>query len=169
VARPLSGAVDFTSSTFNAVKNVATNAEDTGTLRPARLISVDQIVRPYVFSEAAGYKIFRDTDKGYYADRENFIAHAYINERNVFIITDRRVLLSTRQSLLGTWVAEWNHEFSELQRPKPAEMGVKLEFKERKKGLLGIGGSAGKGIRFSDKAVADKINAKLLSTYDSLE
>ncbi|KAI6171307.1 Vacuolar protein sorting-associated protein 13C [Aphelenchoides bicaudatus] len=197
VARPLSGAVDFTSNTFNAVKNIATNAEDVTSLRPARLIPVDQIVRPYVYNEACGYKIFRDTEKGYYADTENFLAHAYINEKNVFIVTDRRVILSTRNSLTGSWSSEWTHEFSEIKRPIPVDSGVKLEFKQEKKGILdfgaikflrhligclfpclpvnfannntGIGGSAGKGILFADRATADSINPKLLSAYDNAE
>lgn len=122
-----------------------------------------------MFNEAYGYKIFRDTDKGYYADTENFIAYAFINDRNVFIVTDRRVILSNRQSILGSWSTDWTYEFSELQRPKPCEMGVKLEFKNKKKGILGIGSSAGKGVRFSDKSVADNITEKLLRAYDSIE
>jgi predicted ester cyclase len=48
-------------------------------------------------------------------------------------------------------------------------MGVKLEFKHKKKGILGIGSSSGKGIRFSDKSVADSINEKLLNAYDNVE
>lgn len=51
----------------------------------------------------------------------------------------RRVMLSVRGGISGSWTAEWSHEFSEFKRPQPIDMGVKLEFKHRKKGLLGIG------------------------------
>ncbi|KAF1611674.1 UNVERIFIED_CONTAM: Vacuolar protein sorting-associated protein 13, partial [Eudyptes robustus] len=63
VTRPASGLVDFASGSLNAVKTVASNAEDAQHVRPARVVQSDLIVRPYNYSDAFGAKIFGATDR----------------------------------------------------------------------------------------------------------
>ncbi|KAI6240270.1 Vacuolar protein sorting-associated protein 13C [Aphelenchoides fujianensis] len=166
VLRPASGVVDFASGTINSVRSVATGSKTVEPIRPTRFIPLDHIVRPFNHAEACGYKIFRDTDNGYYADTDNFIGHAFIDERNVFIITDRRVLLSTRKTITGSWGTDWEFEYDQLMPPQPTESGVKLAFKERKKSLLGFSKSVGKGIKFANAQEAHVVNAKLQAAYE---
>jgi vacuolar protein sorting-associated protein 13A/C len=89
IVRPLTGIVDFASNTCSVIKTFATCSKPYQALRPTRFISSDGIVRPYVLYEAIGYKIFRETNKGKYADKDFFVTHAFINEEKVFIVTDR--------------------------------------------------------------------------------
>ncbi|KAI6181597.1 Vacuolar protein sorting-associated protein 13C [Aphelenchoides besseyi] len=174
VLRPASGVVDFASGTINTVKkqvfsikhfillfSAATGSKSIESLRPTRFIPIDHIIRPFNYSEACGYKIFRDTDNGSYADTDNFVGHAFIDERNVFLITDRRVILSTRKTITGSWGTDWAYLFEELEPPQPTADGVKLTFKQRKKGILGFGQSAGKGIKLYNQVEAAAVNAKL--------
>ncbi|CAD5206105.1 unnamed protein product [Bursaphelenchus okinawaensis] len=168
VTRPASGLVDFASGSLNAVKTVASNAEDAQHVRPARVIPPDLIVRPYNYNDSCGAKIFNETDRGRYADTENFIAHAFINEKSVFVVTDKRVFMSVRQSLGGAWTTGWSYTFEELKRPFIGEDGIKLELKQTKKGFLGIGNTSGKGIKMADKKTLDQISQKLLQAYDQI-
>jgi predicted ester cyclase len=78
----------------------------------------------------------------------------------------RRVLLSKRQPVLGSWTTDWTYEFSNLQQPQATEMGVRLDFKQKKKGFMGVGNSMGKGIIFSSNIIAKTINSKLAKAYD---
>jgi len=167
LTRPLTGAADLISNTFSALKTIVTNAKPLQKLRPTRFIQADRIVRPYIYEEACGYLIFRDTSKGKFAKTDHFIAHELINYRSTFIVTTRRVLLSTRICILGTWAASWSYEFSDLQRPRPIENGVQLLFKHKKKGCLGISPSTGKCITFSGRSVTGNLYAKLLNAYDN--
>ena len=59
VTRPVSGVVDFASTTMGTVKTVAGGAKEIGPLRPPRIIRSDKIIRPYAKEEAVGYKIFK--------------------------------------------------------------------------------------------------------------
>jgi len=166
VTRPLTGAADFISNTFSALKTVATNAKPIQKLRPTRFIQADRIIRPYIYEEACGFQIFRETDKGTFAETDHFIAHAFLNHRSALIVTNRRVLVSTRICILGTWAASWSYEFSDLQRPRPIENGVLLLFKYTKKKFMGISPPTGKCIIFSDRSISDILYAKLLNAYD---
>ncbi|KAI6208431.1 Vacuolar protein sorting-associated protein 13C [Aphelenchoides besseyi] len=176
VLRPASGIVDFTSGSINAVKkqvvqadistSAATGSKSIEPLRPTRFIPIDHIIRPFNYFEACGYRIFRDINNGSYADSENFIGHAFINMRNVFLITDHRVIMAHRKSCTGSWGTDWTYLFEELEPPQPIAEGVKLTFKQRKKATLGFGQSGGKGIKFCDQNVADNVNLKLKYAYD---
>lgn len=68
---------------------MTSNSEEAQQVRPARLIGADLLVRPYNFGEASGNKIFAETDRGRFADTDRFVAHAFISEKNVFIVTDK--------------------------------------------------------------------------------
>uniref|UniRef100_A0A915CSW2 Vacuolar protein sorting-associated protein 13A n=1 Tax=Ditylenchus dipsaci TaxID=166011 RepID=A0A915CSW2_9BILA len=166
VARPVSGVVDFASGTFDSLKTIAGNSEETKPIRPSRLILSDQIIRPYSYEDAIGYKIFRDTDRGKFVDTDHFVTYAVISDRFVFLVTDVRVILSKHQDILGNWTADWELTYSEIKEPKRTPKGVTLELKQKKKGFLGIGASSGKVIEFKNADVAKKVADKLISAYE---
>ncbi|KAE9550830.1 hypothetical protein FO519_005958 [Halicephalobus sp. NKZ332] len=166
VARPVSGVVDFASSSLEAVKTVAGTNEDTKALRPPRVIPRDQIVRPYDFTEAIGYKFFRDTDRGKYADTDHYVTFGLISDRCVFIVTDKRVFLAKRQDLLGTWVADWILEYPEINSIKKADNSISFELKQKKKGILGFGGTRGKVVEFKDRSVAERVSNRVEAAFE---
>lgn len=139
VTRPVSGVVDFASSSLEAVKTIAGANENTNSLRPTRLILRDQIIRPYNFEQAVGYKFFRDTDRGKYADTDYYITSGVISNKCVFIVTNNRVFLSKRQDLVGTWSTEWVIEYSEILSVKQKDNVVTIELKNKKKGKSKVG------------------------------
>uniref|UniRef100_A0A183HCJ7 VPS13_C domain-containing protein n=1 Tax=Onchocerca flexuosa TaxID=387005 RepID=A0A183HCJ7_9BILA len=57
--RPLSGAVDFASSTLDAVRTATVGIDEMKPLRPSRVIFSDNIVRPYCQKVAIGAQVFR--------------------------------------------------------------------------------------------------------------
>uniref|UniRef100_A0A914YWY4 Uncharacterized protein n=1 Tax=Panagrolaimus superbus TaxID=310955 RepID=A0A914YWY4_9BILA len=166
VTRPVSGVVDFASSSLDAVKVTVGGGDASKALRPPRLIPRDQIVRPYSFTEAVGYKFFRDTDRGKFADTDYFVAHAVISDQCVFIATNKRVFLAKRQLGLGTWAAEWQIEYHEIASIKRTSSGLSFELKQKKKGLLGLGGTKGKVIEFKDEQIADKVATRVEQAFD---
>src|SRR5690348_12797227 len=70
IARPVSGVVDMATSVADSVKTfvdfplkhtyfrVVTTSETIKPIRPPRVISSDSIIRPFVYEEAVGYKLF---------------------------------------------------------------------------------------------------------------
>ncbi|KAK0425183.1 hypothetical protein QR680_009077 [Steinernema hermaphroditum] len=167
VTRPVSGVVDFASSSLDAVKTVASTSEAAKPIRPPRVILSDQIIRPYSPRDAIGSKIFRDTDRGKYADTDHFIAYAPISEKCVFIVTDIRVLLSRKNDVIGVWTTDWTMSYAEIKSPERSPKGIRVLLKNPKKGFLGIGGgSNGKLVEFVDTKVADNIFTKMTSAYE---
>uniref|UniRef100_A0A1I8A753 VPS13_C domain-containing protein n=1 Tax=Steinernema glaseri TaxID=37863 RepID=A0A1I8A753_9BILA len=166
VTRPVSGVVDFASSSFDAVKTVASTSEAAKPIRPPRVILSDQIIRPYSPRDAVGSKIFRDTDRGKYADTDHFIVHAPISEKCVFIVTDNRVLLSRKHDVMGVWNADWVMTYAEIKAPERSPKGIRVLLKNPKKGFLGIGSTNGKLVEFVDAKVADNIHTKMTAAYE---
>uniref|UniRef100_A0A7E4VBS0 VPS13_mid_rpt domain-containing protein n=1 Tax=Panagrellus redivivus TaxID=6233 RepID=A0A7E4VBS0_PANRE len=167
VTRPVSGVVDFASSSLDAVKTVAGTSHEAKALRPARVILQDQIVRPYNFPEAIGYKFFRDTEHGKFADTDHYVAHALISDKIVFVVTDKRVLLARRQDILGTWVADWDLEYEDINSIKTTDKGgIAFELKQKKKGFLGFGGSRGKLVELRNAKTAEHIAERALAAHN---
>ncbi|CAB3407867.1 unnamed protein product [Caenorhabditis bovis] len=162
VTRPVSGVVDFASGTMNSVRAVAGTNREAGPLRPPRVLRADKIVKPYSSSDAYGFKVFKDTDRGEVAETDEYITHASINDKLVFLVTDRQIILSKRTDVMGVWSSDWNVEYSKVKEPEFIPGGVKILLKEKKKGFLGIGSSDGKVITFEN---AERIQNKLLSAY----
>ncbi|EGT37999.1 hypothetical protein CAEBREN_29401 [Caenorhabditis brenneri] len=162
VTRPVSGVVDFASGTMNSVRAVAGTNREAGPLRPPRVLRADKIVRPYSSSDAYGFKVFKDTDRGELAETDEFVTYASISDKIVLIITDRRIILSKRTDMMGVWQTEWGTEYCKIKEPEFIPNGVKILLKEKKKGFLGIGSSEGKIITFQN---AEKIHPKLAAAY----
>ncbi|VDQ13660.1 unnamed protein product [Trichobilharzia regenti] len=59
VTRPVSGVVDFASSSFEGIRRLADTAQEVSRVRPPRYIRSDGIIRPYERREADGHLILR--------------------------------------------------------------------------------------------------------------
>uniref|UniRef100_A0A914DD96 Vacuolar protein sorting-associated protein 13 n=1 Tax=Acrobeloides nanus TaxID=290746 RepID=A0A914DD96_9BILA len=166
VARPVSGVVDFASGTLNAVKMVAGHEDQTKSLRPPRLVLRDHIIRPYNYEDSIGAKIFSDLDHGKYRGTDHFIGHAFISEKFVLLVSDKRVMLAKRQDILGSWITDWAYTYAEINPPQRREKGISLELKQKKKGLFGIGSTKGKIIEFQDGKTTNKIFERISHAYE---
>lgn len=125
VARPTAGIVDFASGTFDSVKRAAEMSEDVNRLRAPRFLHSDGIVRPFCVREAEGNKLlkyelyfcfnnflanftpdflYREIEKGKYANSDVFAHYEVIIEkRDVFLLSDQRVLYCVKNDLFGGW------------------------------------------------------------------
>lgn len=87
---------------MNAVRSVAGTHHDISPLRPPRLIKEDHIVTPYSANDALGAKILnvcslsisysnvsQDTDRGDYAQTDDYITHAPISDKCALIVTSK--------------------------------------------------------------------------------
>ncbi|KAJ1351608.1 hypothetical protein KIN20_007693 [Parelaphostrongylus tenuis] len=162
VTRPVSGVVDFASSTMHTVRTVAGADKEAGALRPPRVILSDHIVRPFSFHEAIGFKIFNDIDRGELAETDNFITYAQITDKIVLLVTNMQLVLAKRTDLVGTWATEWKAEYLDIKEPVILEDGIKIVYKQKKRGFLGFGSSEGKIITFPN---AEAIQQKVLTAY----
>lgn len=161
VTRPVSGVVDFASSTMHSVRRVA-GAAEAGALRPPRVMRPDHIVRPYSYYEAIGFKIFNDTDRGELAETDEFITYAQITDKIVLLVTNTQLVLAKRGDMMGTWVTDWQTDYDKIKEPIFVENGIKLILREKKRGFLGFGSTEGKIITFDR---ADEIQQKVMAAY----
>uniref|UniRef100_A0A158R6A3 VPS13 domain-containing protein n=1 Tax=Syphacia muris TaxID=451379 RepID=A0A158R6A3_9BILA len=166
VVRPVSGVVDCASSSLNSVKTIASGERGIKPLRPPRVILPDSIVRPYSQRSAIGAKVFRDINHGELAESDHFIIHSAMSKKCVFIVTDKRVLLTKRGDIVGTWGIEWEIMYADMKMPKPFDGGVELELKKPYIGLLHVGGSNGKIVKFPDNLTAEDVISHLMAAYE---
>ncbi len=59
VARPISGVVDFASSSFEGIRRATSTSKEVHPIRPPRFISAGGIIRPYDRHEAEGNVLFK--------------------------------------------------------------------------------------------------------------
>lgn len=126
VARPTAGIVDFASGTFDTVKRATELSDAEKKLRPARFLQNDGIIRNYSKREAEGYKIFREMDKGKYLHTDEFIYAEPILEREVFLVTNHRIIYVIKNDLFGGWQTEWTYKWSELSSLRMVERGLEI-------------------------------------------
>lgn len=169
VARPVSGVVDFASSSFEAVKKVTDVNAEVKRIRPPRYIHSDKIIRPYCLADAEGAKLLWDAEKGKYSSTDTYIAHAPISKdrRYYFVVTDQRVLVIKKNEVFGNWEVEWEYTYAELKQPPLLkEKSIRIDFKKREKKLLGLAGSSGgKMIQFLDHPTAEWLCEKADDQY----
>ncbi|XP_014471667.1 PREDICTED: vacuolar protein sorting-associated protein 13C isoform X2 [Dinoponera quadriceps] len=144
VTRPTAGVIDFASGSLGAVRRATELSEETKKVRPPRFLQPDSLVRSYIKDEAEGNKILMELDKGKYAPTDVYVYHVFIN-KDVLLLTDKRLSYLERSDLLGGWRVDWTHtwnEFSEL--PKIVDRGVQIFTKDasKKKKLGNLFGSA---------------------------
>ncbi|KAL3998071.1 N-terminal region of Chorein a TM vesicle-mediated sorter family protein [Acanthocheilonema viteae] len=166
VTRPLSGAVDFASSTLDAVRSATVGTDEMKPLRPLRVIFSDNIVRPYSQKTAIGAQIFREADNGSVADSDYFLAHAPVSEKSLFIITDRRVMNVKKSDMVGSWNIEWQILYTEMNRPTLSGKTIIIDLRKKQKGFLGLSTLGGRVVELTEQASAAEIYNKLLVAYE---
>uniref|UniRef100_A0AC35UCP0 Uncharacterized protein n=1 Tax=Rhabditophanes sp. KR3021 TaxID=114890 RepID=A0AC35UCP0_9BILA len=100
VIRSVSGTVDLASGTLNAIKTCVSGSQYTEPALPKRFIHGDKIIRPYNHQESAGYKYIKDTENGFYLSSDSYVGHARLSDKAVLLTTDKRILLSNKNSVL---------------------------------------------------------------------
>ncbi|KAL3106032.1 hypothetical protein niasHT_022213 [Heterodera trifolii] len=174
IARPVSGVVDLVTTTADNVRNAISNVEDVKPIRPPRVISHDKIIRPYVFEEAVGYKIFRETDRGQFADTDHYLTYGGITKHLVIIVTDKHVIEARQHELTGNWSADWNPEYAELKRPTRVDsngkFGIELRLKKEKRGFSFFSSKdanvKGKIVQFGAEHVAQRVFEHILRAWE---
>ncbi|XP_055592823.1 intermembrane lipid transfer protein Vps13-like [Uranotaenia lowii] len=132
VARPIAGVTDFASGSFDAVKRATELSDEAMRLRPPRFLHTDGIVRPYNKKEAEGNKLLKDIDKGKFAATDVFAYYESILEnKDVVVLTDSRIIYATRNDLFGGWQCEWSHRWSEILSVSIVNDGVEMVLKNR--------------------------------------
>ncbi|GAB0096265.1 Vacuolar protein sorting-associated protein 13 [Sergentomyia squamirostris] len=144
VTRPTAGVVDFASGSFDAVKRATEMGEEVNRLRPPRFLKSDGVVQPFSRRTAEGNKLLKEIDKGKYADTDSFVhCEIIIEGRDVFVVSDQRVLYCVRNDLFGGWQIEWTHRWEEISTVLVSQQGVELRLvKEQKKGFGGLFGNS---------------------------
>ncbi|KAM3721577.1 Intermembrane lipid transfer protein [Dirofilaria immitis] len=166
ITRPLSGAVDFASSTLDAVRSATVGMDEMKPLRPSRVIFSDNIVRPYSQKIAIGAQIFREADNGSVADTDYFLAHAPISEKSIFIITDRRAMNVRKSDMVGSWNIEWQVLYTEMNRPTLSDKTILIDLRKKQKGFLKLSMLGGRVVELIEQASATEIYNKLLVAYE---
>uniref|UniRef100_A0AC35TX02 Transposase n=1 Tax=Rhabditophanes sp. KR3021 TaxID=114890 RepID=A0AC35TX02_9BILA len=79
---------------MNAIKTCVSGSQCTEPARPKRFIHGDKIIRHYTKS---------------------------LLDKAVLLITDKRILLSNKNSVLGSWSTEWEMLHTEIDYPKQTD------------------------------------------------
>jgi len=169
VTRPVSGVVDFASSSLQAVKRVTDTSDEVKKLRPARFIEPDKIIRPFVLKNAEGNQLLQEAAKGKYATTDIYIAHAPVTSDKEYyaVVTDQRFMMVSKT--LGALEIDWQYRWSELaEAPRMTDKGLRLKLKEPKKKTMGIFGSGnqGKVVTFVDRAAGEMIEAHAKEAFE---
>ncbi|KAK2175851.1 hypothetical protein NP493_702g01003 [Ridgeia piscesae] len=163
ITRPASGVVDFASISFDGIRRAADVATEVRRQRPPRLLQADGVIKPYFFREADGMEILRFVDKGKFAETDTYMAHVYVtnNHSNVLLVTDKRVMFTSKGDIFGQWDVDWRYIWDELKEvPTVGPRGVQLLLKKKEKKLF-KSSTMGKSIPLPDQAVAKWVVAKM--------
>ena len=119
VARPTGGIIDFASGTFDSVKRVTETQEEVVRKRSPRFLHSDGVVRNYNKRHADGCKYLRELEKGKYADSDSYVTHELIqsDRPSVLLVSNRRILFMSYQSVLGNWTTDWEYEYKDITGP----------------------------------------------------
>ncbi|EAT37516.1 AAEL010508-PA [Aedes aegypti] len=146
VARPIAGVTDFASGSFDAVKRATELSDEAARLRPPRFLHKDGIVRPYNKKEAEGNKLLKDIDKGKFTATDTFAYYeTVIDNKDVVLLTDCRIIYATKSDLFGGWQCEWTHRWAEILSISVLNDGIEmiLRSKDGKSALKKMFGSSG--------------------------
>nr|CAI5824993.1 unnamed protein product [Callosobruchus analis] len=144
VTRPVAGVVDFASGSLEAVKRVTESGEETTRLRAPRFLHSDGLVRPYDVREAEGNRLLMELSKGKYAATDIYVMHyVIVPEKEVVLLSDRRLAYIVKNDLFGGWQVEWSYTWDDIQEPaKVVAKGVLIAPSREKKKLFGSNGSS---------------------------
>ncbi|CAK1546186.1 unnamed protein product [Leptosia nina] len=145
VARPTAGVVDFASGSFDAVKRAADMSEEVTKRRAARYLPPDAGVRPYSRSQAEGYKMLSELEKGKFVSTDTYEAHVWvIAGKEVVMCTDKRLFYLEKNNVFGGWQIVWMYLWTEIPEvPTAVNKGVYIPTAKRK--VLGMFPSSGSG------------------------
>ncbi|XP_052785478.1 intermembrane lipid transfer protein VPS13A-like [Mya arenaria] len=170
VTRPTSGVIDFASSSFEGIKRIAENVGEIHRLRPPRRFYKDAILRPYNKQEAEGCAVLIETEKGRYYNTDEYVAHVVVTKdnKNVLLVTNKRVLFASRGEIFGSWNCEFTYTWTEIkEKPRVSAKGLEIILKEKeKKGFFGSTSSK-KDIHIADKKIAEWMVGKISDTWDA--
>ncbi|XP_058837903.1 intermembrane lipid transfer protein Vps13 isoform X2 [Topomyia yanbarensis] len=144
VARPIAGVTDFASGSFDAVKRATELSDEAIRLRPPRFLHKDGIVRPYNRREAEGNKLLKEIDKGKFAATDVFAYYeSVVDNKDVVVLTDCRIIYATKSDLFGGWQCEWTNRWKEILSISVLNDGVEmlLRSKDSKSALKKMFGS----------------------------
>ncbi|XP_055538544.1 intermembrane lipid transfer protein Vps13 isoform X2 [Wyeomyia smithii] len=126
VARPIAGVTDFASGSFDAVKRATELSDEAMRLRAPRFLHKDGIVRPYNRREAEGNKLLKDIDKGKFAVTDTFVYYETVDNKDVVVLTDCRIIYAVKSDLFGGWQCEWSHRWVEVLSISILNDGVEI-------------------------------------------
>jgi len=100
-------------------------------------------VRYYDKKEAVGARLVRQVDKGRVAQEIYMLHENIIDNREIFLLTHRRVLYIQSNTVMGGWSTDWEYEYSAIQGvPSIEKEGgrwfITIHPKEEKKTVLGL-------------------------------
>ncbi|XP_039291061.1 vacuolar protein sorting-associated protein 13 [Nilaparvata lugens] len=137
VTRPTAGVVDFASGTLSSVRRITQFSEEVTRQRNPRNFKSDRYIRPYSRLDAEGCKLLQEVDKGKYAGTDTYVYHIPIGNKDILLLTDKRILYVTHSDMFGGFQAEWTHTWGELSEPpKLADTGIILVLQDAKKKLF---------------------------------
>uniref|UniRef100_A0A0K0FDI7 Vacuolar protein sorting-associated protein 13A (inferred by orthology to a human protein) n=1 Tax=Strongyloides venezuelensis TaxID=75913 RepID=A0A0K0FDI7_STRVS len=166
VTRPISGTVDMASGTFNAIKVCTSGNQFVEAARPMRYIHKDKVVRPYNHYEAKGYKFFRQAEEGSYIETDTFIIHGVLTDKNILIVTDKRLFIVNKHCVTGALNTQWEMLYNDITEPQQVNLSIRIIPKVQKKGFLGLGKVKPKDIEMSREDDVKLVYQKLLKAYN---
>ena len=72
-------------------------------------------MRYYDKKEAVGARLVRQVDKGRVAQEIYMMHENIIENREIFLLTHRRVLYIQSNTVMGGWSTDWEYEYSAIQ------------------------------------------------------
>ncbi|CAH8474553.1 unnamed protein product [Schistosoma turkestanicum] len=139
VTRPVSGVVDFASSSFEGIRRLADTTQEVSRVRPPRFIRSDGIIRPYDKREAEGYLILKQVDKDGILGQYLFHLHS-IRGNNTLVLTTHNLLIIESMNLLGTFSIDWKTSLENIAEvPIINKTGILITLKEKQKKVFTSG------------------------------
>ncbi|KRY49730.1 Vacuolar protein sorting-associated protein 13C [Trichinella britovi] len=173
VTRPISGVVDFASTSFEALKKATEVLEEVKPTRPTRYIALDRIIRPYTFYEAEGTKMLMDLEKGKYRNTDSYVVHQPLTPKNdqFLMATDQRILHIMISDFTGSFTVTWSIPYTEMKdQPKMDGLKLAIHCKEKSSKWLSSKRNdvSGKSVFFLDESSLlcfyEKMSEVLLSS-----
>ncbi|KAK6631306.1 hypothetical protein RUM44_005832 [Polyplax serrata] len=165
VTRPVTGVVDFASTSFNAVKRVTGPSFENKRLRPPRFFREEQLVHPYNLFEALGNAILRAICRRKYCSSDKYEHHIPLRDKEVAILTNKRMILAELNELFGTWQEQMAMTWISMpQKPRCHAKGVAITLPDKNK-------SSNKGkpdvkvLIIEDEDVKQEVCKKMVELY----
>ncbi|VDO04823.1 unnamed protein product [Rodentolepis nana] len=136
VTRPVSGVVDFASTSFEGIRRAASTSKEVNPVRPPRFIHLDGVIRPYDRYEAEGNVILNRLN--HRAPTEEYAFHIPLKKvKGTCLLTNERIILVTINDILGTCAIDWEVPLSQIHGvPLKNDNGLELSLEKPSKSNL---------------------------------